>query len=423
MSNVFVAPQQGPTPGRAFAEGFSRGFENVTNANLQMKLENMQQQQKMQQLSDYNAGINKKIAKAHPLLSRFADEYNPMDPEQFMKLGDRLSEVGGQPRMNEYISMLNQPGGMGDSQGMVGGNEQPRSYENLPYQDRPALGENEMPPSQPSRRMPQPIPQGPPDFTQRRQELFDIANQSAHDPSLTKEQRKSIQDTHQKALTNLNAEATLATKNYWEAQKINKLSKEDAKWLDSTQNKLEQAENVTANLEKMKALRESGNIGTFTSFMNPDVRKAKAQYDAYASTIFQYFKSLFPKGLTQEEFKYIGDNWIPKSNLMDDTNEGREIAFGEMMQMAIKHGELLDQYQNPDGSYPKNIRQLVRKNMTPDLEAFKEKFGPPKTNKTESQKDIHSDSILMIRNSDGEEGYVPKDRVDEALKSGRYKKK
>jgi hypothetical protein len=334
-----------------------------------------------------------------------------MDPEQFMKLGDRLNEMGGQPRVNDYMSRINRPEGMGNRQDMMGGNSQMGAYEDIPYQDRPALDENEMLPPQSPRRTAQPIQKGPPDFTQRRQELYDIANESAQDPSLTKEQRKSIQDTYQKALTNLNSEATLATKNYWEGQKANQLSKEDAKWLDSTQNKLEQAENVTTNLEKMKALRESGNIGTFTSFMNPDVRKAKAQYDAYASTIFQYFKSLFPKGLTQEEFKYIGDNWIPKSDLMDDTNEGREIAFGEMMQMAIKHGELLDQYANPDGSYPKNIRQLVRKNMAPDLEAFKEKYGPPKESE-EGETDNYPD---------GTEADV--DGIPSVMKNGKWVKR
>ena len=156
--------------------------------------------------------------------------------------------------------------------------------------------------------------------------------------------------------------------------------KQDQKFLEESRKSFESAELAQDSLSNMATIRESGNIGfgsKLKGLYSPEVRAARAAYDTYASNLINFYKSLFPRGITQAEFKRISDDWLPNSKFSDATNAAREKAFGEMIDHALRKKDVILSMQGKDGTYPANIGHLVEKQMSDEEKYLKGKLKNP----------------------------------------------
>lgn len=156
--------------------------------------------------------------------------------------------------------------------------------------------------------------------------------------------------------------------------------KQDQKFLEESRKSFQSAELAQDSLSNMATIRESGNIGVgskLRGLYSPEVRAARAAYDTHASNLINFYKSLFPRGITQAEFKRISNDWLPNSKFSDATNEAREKAFGEMIAHALRKKDVILSMQGKEGTYPANIGHLVEKQMSDEEKYLKEKLKNP----------------------------------------------
>jgi hypothetical protein len=157
--------------------------------------------------------------------------------------------------------------------------------------------------------------------------------------------------------------------------------KEDRKFLNETMKAADAATQVEESLKSMEQIRKKGNIGLGSAvkgIISPETRRDKAEYDTQASNIVNLYKTMFPRGVTQVEFKRITQEWLPQSNFTSATNEAREKAFRDMVDQIKKKNDVILSLQNPDGSFPKNIQALVDREMHGEESELKKKLleGP-----------------------------------------------
>lgn len=83
-------------------------------------------------------------------------------------------------------------------------------------------------------------------------------------------------------------------------------------------------ENVSGILDKLENLTNESGIGFFGEY-NPlgEAAAHRGKYTSLTAGLLPAFKSLFPRGFTEREFKVIQDKYIPKYGERISTQKGK----------------------------------------------------------------------------------------------------
>ena len=163
-------------------------------------------------------------------------------------------------------------------------------------------------------------------------------------------------------------------------------SKEDKKFVDETNIGLQSGSKVDKVLNKLKQIRLKSYIGP-GSWLFQENRKARAEYSVAAKELLPLVSKLFPRGLTEKTFKRIEDIWMPTPGDTEATLEGKEKGFEFLAKESKRIFNKMKSFQNPDGSYPKDIQSKVMSSISDDLDNLKDIIndGPEKVSKETSK--------------------------------------
>lgn len=165
-------------------------------------------------------------------------------------------------------------------------------------------------------------------------------------------------------------------------QKQKDASKSIEKFETEARKQFDAANNIRSAIGEMKKIRQKGNLGVASparALLSDEARSDIGAYDTYSSQLLNLFKGMFPRGITQGEFKTISSKWLPSSGNTDAKNEAIEKAYEDLANLLEKKFMMLDEVRNPDGSLPANAIQRVDQIMASEFKEMKEKLlsAPP----------------------------------------------
>ncbi len=342
-------------------QGIGQGISNYAQMSLQQKMTNLQNQRE-------GTALAQAIGQPH--------------------LAGVLSQLGSEGRKQalEYTGMqarndaLLKEAGLApqQTQGQFGGNmfgqgsQQPQvSQEHIPYQDREAIEdipaqqmavqEQGIPPGIPPKMIPQVL------AARRAQEGLRIQQENLRVAQKREERqaRADIQKQQEPIVKEIRAKA------------------------DAGKTIL----NAAQNMEK---IRKRGNLGitsTARGIFSKATRADRAAYDTQASQFLSYYKALFPRGFTQQEFKHIEENWMPRSTNTDERNEAIENSFKDMAHILVQKSEILDSLRDADGRLPSNAEQKVDQLVGEKIQQLQKKFTEETPPEGEKKSDAGFDKL------------------------------
>ena len=87
---------------------------------------------------------------------------------------------------------------------------------------------------------------------------------------------------------------------------------------------------VTA-LEQMEGMLGKEGIGTSGALnLSGKARENRGKFSSLQAAILPLFKSMFPRGMTEKEFKFIQDNYIPQWHDTQETQKGKISGLREL---------------------------------------------------------------------------------------------
>lgn len=102
-------------------------------------------------------------------------------------------------------------------------------------------------------------------------------------------------------------------------------------------NKAATLQGLENSIEQMKGLISAGGVGLLGQF-NPssDARYRRGQMQTLKGELLNYYKSLFPRGLTQQEFTKLEKDYLPGTFDTEETMNGKLDAFKDLIQRKLK---------------------------------------------------------------------------------------
>lgn len=183
--------------------------------------------------------------------------------------------------------------------------------------------------------------------------------------------------------------------------KSKELTKEDREFVKSINSQNKGVFAMKKALSDMREIREEHKVNMFTGITH-EGRKARAQYNLRAKDILGGFSKLFKTGgFTDREFNTIQKLWIPKAGETQGTIEGKELGLEKIAEASDKMYQILMSHQNEDGSYPRNIENIVNSEMQGTIDDLKRFLLPKKT---------EGSSDTMFKPSELEEGARVRDK-------------
>lgn len=148
-----------------------------------------------------------------------------------------------------------------------------------------------------------------------------------------------------------------------------KMNLQQAKQKEKETNALAEAmQTASSSIDTLENLINKPGIGLLSQ-LNPsaEARRNRGLFQSTTSGIIPIFKSLFPRGMTQTEFKYITDTYIPQSHDTEATIRGKIEGLKNILNKKMK---------NPDLSF-KEVTGIKEKKEPETLEnkTKKEKFN------------------------------------------------
>lgn len=127
---------------------------------------------------------------------------------------------------------------------------------------------------------------------------------------------------------------------------------------------LQTAAKALTDLEDLVSEEGIGFLGT----LNPSAkaRQNRGRFKATQAAILPLFKSMFPRGMTEKEFKFIQENYIPQSHDSEEKIKGKidglkqlfpGDSFNKPAEQLVQEEGSLVRMQTPDGKLflvPKN---------------------------------------------------------------------
>lgn len=106
-------------------------------------------------------------------------------------------------------------------------------------------------------------------------------------------------------------------------------------------------------LAEIESLIGQEGIG-FTGSINPGGKAQfnRGKFKSLQAAILPIFKSMFPRGMTEKEFKFIQSNYIPQVSDTEDTIKGKIEGLRQLL------GD--QQGQQPQGMQQQNSNQVVQ---------------------------------------------------------------
>lgn len=94
---------------------------------------------------------------------------------------------------------------------------------------------------------------------------------------------------------------------------------------------LSMASNAINEMEQMVSQSGIGMMGNLLNF-SPDARFNRGKFEALQSSLMPLFKSMFPRGMTEKEFKFVNEKYIPQAGDTEQTILGKIDGLKRLMQ-------------------------------------------------------------------------------------------
>lgn len=113
----------------------------------------------------------------------------------------------------------------------------------------------------------------------------------------------------------------------------------------------------TVNQLKAMAEEDVSGIGRFGQFsQSPAALENRGRFQTLTSDLFTFYKSLFPRGITQEEFKRLERDYIPRSGEPTSAMIGKLDGFLDLIDRKL--GEIENQKKGSDKEDKGNIKKI-----------------------------------------------------------------
>jgi len=114
------------------------------------------------------------------------------------------------------------------------------------------------------------------------------------------------------------------------------------------------ADSALTALERMISKPGIGMLGK----LNPTgtARRNRGEFEATQAAVLPLFKSMFPRGMTEKEFKYINDTYIPQAGDTEEKIKGKIKGLRQLMQ--TKMGAQIPSQDSPDQQTNKQRKPL-----------------------------------------------------------------
>jgi len=153
-----------------------------------------------------------------------------------------------------------------------------------------------------------------------------------------------------------------------------KLSPPTQQYLKDLNKKFEAADVVADVGERMMSLVDSISAGKGTIqgkspaiFKSPEV----AEFESLTFDLLPHYKSMFPRGITNAEFKKISEGALPKLGLSPKANKARIQKFMDRANKVLKQKGSIESIQEKLGFIPENVQSLLSKDeKKPGLESL-----------------------------------------------------
>lgn len=131
---------------------------------------------------------------------------------------------------------------------------------------------------------------------------------------------------------------------------------------DKSAEKMANLERLSGTINQLRDLSKGSGVGVFGQFSpTSEAFYNRAQIKTLGSDLLSYYKTLFPRGITQEEFKRIEKDYIPKPGDPVETIQGKLDAFENLIQRQMQS---LGDAEQPQGEKikfnPKNPEHLAK---------------------------------------------------------------
>jgi len=150
-----------------------------------------------------------------------------------------------------------------------------------------------------------------------------------------------------------------------------KLSQQTTQFLKDKNKAFEAADVVKDVGERMMGLVDSISAGKGTmQGMGPAMFKSDevAEFESLTFDLLPHYKSMFPRGITNAEFKKISEGALPKLGLSPSANKARIQKFMDRADKVLKQKSSLEAIQDRFGFIPENISNLISKEDSSNLE-------------------------------------------------------
>jgi hypothetical protein len=125
------------------------------------------------------------------------------------------------------------------------------------------------------------------------------------------------------------------------------------------------AQGVLTAANRLMELSGSTGIKGYTKHLpGPMVPEDIAEFESTINDLLSYYKAMFPRGITQQEFAILKKEALPNPTLSPKANQRRIQRFIDKAQAIIDKQDRLVKIQEELGYVPENIRTVVEKKET-----------------------------------------------------------
>jgi hypothetical protein len=127
-------------------------------------------------------------------------------------------------------------------------------------------------------------------------------------------------------------------------------------------------ESMKETISELKQMAENDveGIGVFGEWdPRPEAQHNRGKFQTLSSDLLSFYKTLFPRGITQEEFKRLEKNYIPKVGDSTSKMQGKLEGFMDLIERKLKEQGIEDQKIN-------NPSKQEQTKKRPPLESFRE---------------------------------------------------
>lgn len=101
----------------------------------------------------------------------------------------------------------------------------------------------------------------------------------------------------------------------------------------------DQAAHALNEMEAMIGKTGVGMGGGFSSVFLGESRHNRGKFESLQAAVLPLFKSMFPRGMTEKEFKFIQEHYIPQLGDTDDKLKGKIEGLRELMSKESSGGQ------------------------------------------------------------------------------------